>query len=216
MTLSRYLKQLQREKNITHDHLKRTYKITRKGTTLLNELDTETRGTLFIDNLISDTIKPIFDVFSEHEDFKNLDPFSNKAFYEVLEKRIGKAIIFLSLKVMNPTESVMNPVMSPVQFQPPEVLKQLSHLPFILSIFFEGYKATPDKIKSFYALDDSKFIDGLESRYQDIMNKLTPEDYKRTVEIQKKELKSDIKRLFKEVEKKDIKELEMEYWKTQV
>ncbi len=77
MTLTRQLKSLETIKYISHDHATKTYKITSKGLTLLNQVDVETVGMLFtssafveIDNFLFCCF--IFDARIPVDDFNNL------------------------------------------------------------------------------------------------------------------------------------------------
>lgn len=53
VTLTRHLKALESDNYISHNHLKKTYKITSKGISLLNELDNESRGKVFAAEVFS-------------------------------------------------------------------------------------------------------------------------------------------------------------------
>lgn len=214
VTLTRHLKTLESDNYISHNHLKKVYKITSKGISFLNELDDESRGKVFAadvyftinhnlrfwyvfderipDDVFIELVKQLLkinkytytpdadmnildemcEVFVKKYDDLNLEKIPTtdivlrEGFYEILSSLITEAVLYISIKSLEEKND--------------EVLDLLNSLPRLITsrIKLHGIpiKQIKNHIKTWPLLD----------AFYESSKKITPEDYKQTVDIYEK------------------------------
>ncbi len=163
-TLFKYLTLLEKEGLIERifqeDKRKRIYKTTSKGTSLLGELDNETRNQIFTHEVFRDIINFISFFF-----LRNPNCLNERTFYESLERRIGEAVLFTAIKQLE--EPAVNPI-------------EMKDLAGMFSKIFKPTRIPPKRLKTL--IGEKTLINRLESHYSE-SRKITPENYKKMVAV---------------------------------
>lgn len=156
-TLTRHLNILIKGKYI--EHVNKNYCMKVKGLDFLYELDPETKGKVFTHDVFRD-----IELFINFTHFNHPDCFKEKFFYESLEKRIGEAVLFITLKFMEDGRL--------------ETSKFLSNLPLFIASILKRPEISYREIIPLIA--DKTLINRLSSHYKR-SQEMTPEGYKELI-----------------------------------
>ncbi|MDO8726939.1 MAG: hypothetical protein Q7J35_12790, partial [Candidatus Methanoperedens sp.] len=153
------------------DRRKRIYKITPQGSSLLNELDTETRDNLFIMNLFM-SIESDINLWDLYEQSRQLDQEATQevnekgrsSYIDTILKNIGSVVMYSAMKNMESKDFENQP--------------KLNLLPQVIASRLKTIGFKPDYIRNvFKNRSDQGRFDNLDAYYQ-MSREITPENYK--------------------------------------